>query len=813
MARARVRAGGPTRALRFLRAGVASKAAACIALSVLGTGAPRGAPATEGAQDSDAVLEEIVVTAQKRVENLQQVPISAQVISSQYLAEQNYNSLADLTQTVPGVNISSQGWSDSLVIRGIGSGAGAGGDTDLDQSVATFDDDIYHGRSKLSGATFLDLDRIEILKGPQSTFFGNNAIAGALNIVTKKPDDTFDATGRLLYGQFGQYAAEGAVNVPITDTLSARLAVMRNGQSGWIENVDTGREASDENNEAARLTLLFKPDGDLDATLKIEGSENRTSGTSFAEPVQFVNCPPAAPLTPSSVGSYCGQALALHLPIGLNSNENSGLPGQGSYLSTVEDVLTVNYRQWGHTFTSISGYYNYTNDMDWDVANLPTPTYTADQHERYHQFSQELRVASPTDQPVQYLAGVYFQSDDLVSDEDVNLFFLDPLIDAVPPLEPLAPYTPIGLQIHPSLEEKIYSAFGSLNWHVTDRLNLSAGLRASEVIKSGEFTNVLVGGSKQVYGGGTQLPPPLEALASAVIFPVGTSPPLDRTDKALMPSAGIQYQVIPDAMAYFSYSKGFKAGGYNVATPLPPSLAVGFGPEHVNAYELGIKSEWFDRTVLLNADVFRSDYTDLQVTAGYFNPALNAGEAIIQNAAASRSQGIEMAAQWAITKDLRLSANVTYLDSYYVSYPSATQTTLQAFCSGSYVLPYCSQFPNPVPQFTNRSGEQTPFAPRWSGTVTGSYSILLPGDYKFTTTVSPYFTSSYNEQDPYLLGTPAYVQVDARLTFESPDRRWALDLIGKNLTDRVIVISGNGTVDTAEKEEPRNFAAQIRFHW
>jgi outer membrane receptor protein involved in Fe transport len=765
---------------------------------------PDGACAQEEPQ---ARLEEVVVTAQKRVENVQSVPISAQVISGQALASQNHTSFEDLTQVVPGVNISSDGWNNNLFIRGIGSG----GATNFDQSVATFEDDIYHGRSKMSETAFLDLDRIEILKGPQSTFFGNNAIAGALNIVTRKPGDTFEADARALYGMHGQYAAEGAVTLPVSEQVSFRAAAIFDGDGGWIKNVNTGGKAPIRNNKAGRVTVAYRPGDNLDATLKIEGSFNKTTGTAFGEPQQFVNCPPAPPLTPSSNGSHCAEALALHLPIGLENDQNSGLPGQFNFLSSLEDVLTVNYHRWGHTITSVTGYSHYSANMHWDVANLPTPTYTANQQEHYHQFSQELRLVSPADRRVSYLLGVYYQTDHLVSHQGAVLNFLNPIIEAFIP--PLVPYLPLNLQIHYPQDEEIYSAFASLSWSATDRLKLTAGVRGSEVKKDALLTNSFLGAATDVYGGGAALPPAIESLIGQVIFPVGTSPPLRRTDRALMPSAGIQYQLLPRVMTYFSYSRGFKAGGYNEGGALPPSLPVGFGPEHVNAYELGLKSEWLDDRLLVNLDVFRSDYQDLQVSAGFYNPALNAGEVVFQNAAVSRSQGVELETRWAPTRDFRLAVNATYLDSHYVSYPSATQTTLAAFCSGKYVLPYCSVYPNPVPQFTDRSGERTQYAPRWSGSISGSYSLLLPRDLKLTATVSPYLTSSYNDQDPYILGTAGYVRLDARLTVASSDERWAVDLIGKNLTDRVIVISGSAGVSIAQKEEPLNVAVQARYRW
>src|SRR2546421_2164472 len=196
--------------------------------------------------------------------------------------------------------------------------------------------DIYHGRSRTTQATFLDLDRIEVLKGPQSTFFGNNAIAGALSIVTRKPGDTLDGFARALYGEYGQYAAEGAVGGPLNDKLGARAAVTFNGGDGWIKNVNTGEYAPHVHDMAGRVTLLFKATEDLEATLKIEGSKHRETGAAFSgQPMQIVNCPPPPPITPNFAGPGCAQYLSVGgLPTGFDNNRTGDDPGQGNDLST-----------------------------------------------------------------------------------------------------------------------------------------------------------------------------------------------------------------------------------------------------------------------------------------------------------------------------------------------------------------------------------------------------------------------------------------------------------------------------------------------
>ena len=753
-------------------------------------------------------LYEVVVTAQRRTENLQDVPVSVQVINGQTLGEQNHNTLEDLIRTVPGVHVSGSSFSNLIFIRGVGSGDNAS----FDQSVAMFVDDIYHGRSRMSAATFLDLDRIEVLKGPQSTFFGNNAIAGALNIVSRKPGSTFEAETRAVYGEFGQYALEGAMGGPLTDTFGARLAVTRNGVSeGWIHNVNLGADSSRTNNVAGRLTLDFHPSDAMDATMKIEGSRQRIAGRIN----QYGECPPPAPYAPGSVGSggACAQALALGgVPMGFDTDENVGLPGQGSRLSTFEDVLTINYGKWGHTLTSVSGFYNYHFESKEDVGNLPVDTIaTVGFPENYHQISQELRIASAVDQPIEYLAGVYFQTDRLEWTQNWTI----PLLNFVPAalgLPELAPYLPMGFKTAFLQDEDVYSVFGSLRWKVTDRLKLNAGLRGSWQKK--DFTEELhYGTSTQRYGSDfVPLPPALEPLWAPILAygPPGTRGS-DRSERAWMPSGGIQYQVHPEAMLYLTYARGFKAGGFNGQGSLAEQ-STGYGPEHVNAYELGLKSKWFDDRLLLDLDVFRSDYKGLQVPGAIFQPATNTNVFFIGNAAKSRSQGVELETQWVVSRDFRLAANVTYLDSQYVSYPTAPRTTLENVCAGS-ADPYClARFPAGVPQLHDSSGQRTLYAPLWSGSVTASHSMPLPGDYRVTTELMSYFTSSYNDDpDGLFRGLGNYVRLDAKLTLAQPDRRWAVDLIGKNLTDRTILTWYGPPIYT--KERGRNVAVQFRYKW
>lgn len=776
-----------------------------------------------GSASAHAKLEEVLVTAHRRLEDLQDVPVSAQVISTETLTEQNHYALEELTQTLPAVHVATGGASNDLFIRGIGSAE----DPSFDQSVAMFTDDIYKGRSRMSDATFLDLDRIEVLKGPQTTFFGNNAIAGALNIVTKKPGKRLDMWSRALYGMFGQYAIEGAVGGPITDTLGVRVAATRNGDDrGWIDNVNTNRHVPRLNNLAGRVTFAFDPSEALNATLKVEASQHRISGTSLDQPRQYTNCPPPAPLPPSFGGlGGCAQALTLGVPIGISSNEISALPGQGNRLSTFESVLTFTYQKWSQTFTSVSGFYKYNFDTNEDFAQLPVPLVTGQEEESYHQFSQEFRVASPSDQQIEYLAGLYFQTDRLTPNAELNAPLFN-FLATIPGLSALSPYLPISGNGFFKQGEDVYSLFGALSWNINPRLKLSSGLRGSSVRKDVDAFGVF-GSSTQLYGGWVPFPQAIWPIVDTVFGPsccdpaAAPSPTLRKTDKAWMPYAAVQYRLNPRTMAYFTYTRGFKAGGFegqqlDSASKNGTLDLIPYKPEYVNAYEFGVKSRALSDKLLLSVDVFRSDYTDLQSFAVIFIPQFNTFGGVVVNAAKSRSQGVEMQAQWLIFNDFQLSTDVTYLDSYYVSFPNAPASTLQQFCAGADAgTTGCSGFQTPVPAFRDISGQQTPFAPRWSGSLTARYRPVVAGAYRLVAELSPYFTSSYwgsAGPDDVIPRVHSYLRLDARIGVESPDERWNVDMIGKNLTDRVIT-SGSSDLYLSSRLQPRNVAVQVRYRW
>lgn len=776
------------------------------------------AAAEQSAEDPE-LLEEIVVTARKRTENLQDVPMSAEVISGQTLADYSIRSLSELSQSLPGIQLNSTGASGQFFIRGIGSGS----NLTFDQSVGTFIDDIYHGRARIADEGFLDLDRVEVLKGPQSTFFGNNAVAGALNIVTAKPTDAFDGSVRALYGQYGQYAGEGMLNIPLNPDLAVRIAAIGDGMSGWAKDPYAGHDQPDQNNKAGRITFLYRPSDDFDATLKVEGGSNHDSDGGVVG-----DCPPPAPFaSPPGASNFCAAAIKAGYTLGASNFRDTTNAGEGMDLSTFEDVLTLHYRVGEDTLTSVTGFYNYHFQENVDADGTPLQLLNLQVLEAYHQFSQELRIASPQGQTFEYLAGLYVQDDHLDGNaNNLNDFYQTTAANekANPTL---VPYFPLGASQPYEQEEHSYAAFAALDWNVTDQLKVGAGLRGSWVYKSAA-SDPFDGTATAAYGGLVPLPTAaLQALAAKL---VGTPKPAwsaKDSYNAGMPSAEIDYKIVPTVMAYATYARGFLAGVPTDVGYVPPATGVSTPPilpEHVNAYEVGLKSSLFDDHLRLNVDVFRSNYTDLQVANFLIGATGPVSE--ITNAGSSRTQGVELSEDWVLS-GFRFRTAVTYLNARYISYPNVTLTAAETYChTTNPTAAACKlEFPNGVPALQDLSGQPTSFAPTWSGSMTASYTAALPRGWHFITESDVYATTNYfygngGTDDPEQM-QPGYARLDGRLTLEGPNAHWAIDVILKNLTDKLIILGGAGGTSLPASngstllqiDQPRNIAVQARYQW
>jgi iron complex outermembrane receptor protein len=822
---------------------------------------------------AQAVMEEIVVTAQKREQNLQDVPISVSAVSGNALQAQNLGEMETLTVQLPNIHISESGIGDKLFIRGIGSGINAG----FEQSVGTFIDGVYYGRSLQTRSQFLDIERVEVLRGPQSTFFGNNAIAGALNITTRRPTEELSGYVNSFYEiENNEHHYEAAIGGALSETLSARISGLASGLDGWVNNLNTGQTEGEERNRALRLSFLFTPNETFDALLKVEGGAFEVLGRSL----QTIDCPPVTgpagtcAVTTAPVLAAFGPVFAPPLfadfddTFDTNTQYNGPVPtrftqavntlGAGESgraipppvaalsardlgdLQNTNTSLTLNWHLDAHTLTAVTGFSRYEFAFRQPTDFVPLPLAGAEQLEDFEQFSQEIRLTSEAGDTIEYMAGAYFQNSELSVREDIHLYlappyfqpastyFTDPCRAPARANDPTCrlPATIAGLTSVHGQEEDSWAGFGSVTWNLSDTLRTTLGARYTVVEKSLDRRQSI---EDRAPGVTVPCPPTAAAalgcIAGAPLLVTANNPPagrafgwkqgflaLDREDKKFTPAINVQWDMNDSAMLYASYTKGFKAGGYDQRNLFLSAASGQFEPESADAYEFGMKSRLLDGSMMLNVALFRSDYDNLQVST--FDGVVNF---LVNNAASARTQGLEIDLRWALTDNFVLSGAVALLDAQWDDYRDAQCTALDLARA-----PNASCTVSPATGFLvqDLSGEDLLMSPDWSGNVGAEYYWPLDGGLEVQTQLLVYF-----QDDKFLAADndPATVQesftkVNLRLALVS-DSGWEVALVGRNLTDELTsphaedlpLRSTNSFFRLTDR--PRTLALQGQYRW
>jgi len=757
------------------------------------SGLVMGVPGAATAQDAvGGAVEEVVVTAQRREQRLQDVPAAVSVVSGQALERGGLRNLEELGARLPTVKIVQGAGADLVNIRGVGSG----GNTGFEQAVATFVDGVYRGRARSIRASLFDVDRIEVLKGPQSTFFGNNAIAGALNITTRKPGTTFGYNLTALTAPSdGEYAIEGGVTAPLSDKLSIRLAGKLYGQDGYIYNSITNADGPHVRESVGRFSIRWEPSENFRSDFRIDAGQSNTQGAFNNE---LLKCPPD-PAYGAARGPCAAYLAASGGVIDAQLNYRSALPDTYYDYRFQEAAWTNSLQLGSHSLTSITSYFHHDADLLVQLIPIPLPgiggggNMPSSAVEDYRQISQEVRLQSASGGFFEYMVGGYYSQGHLGLG-GLTGFYFNPFGSFVPQFYNAG--SPIAGLIDMTQRDSTKSAFASATIRPVQRVRVNLGLRYSVVDKTAHRANVLGVAGPIPYI--ENFVPGSPAAQTAVRNILGGNAndfaQPSRTDKKLMPSVGVQYDVSEQVMAYVSYTRGFKAGGYG-------SSAIGdvFGPETVDAYEAGLKSTLFDRRLTLNLAVFQSDYKGLQESANIFLPS-GSIQTAIRNAAGARSKGVELGGTLRITEAVAFTGDVALLDAKYTSYPNGSCTIFGTLTAG------CVQ---------NLSGKRRPYAPTFSGNAGFNVTLPLAG-FELRLDPSLYFTSRFYQSgtiDP-LIVQPGYVKFDARIGFGPADRRWEVALIGKNLTDK-LTASGRGPVSaaggtiSASPDRPRSVAIQV----
>lgn len=750
-------------------------------------------------------LEEIVVTARKRSESLQDVPLSVAAVSGELIQQQGIKKLDDLQFKVPNFTMTETGLGSQVAIRGIFSGVNQG----FEQSVGTYIDGIHYGRAQQSRAPFLDVERVEVLRGPQSILFGKNSIAGALNIISAQP--TREAEG---YVQ-GSYQPDGddwemlgAWSGSISDTLRARVAGRFHKGDGYVQNLTLHRQEPQREDWNIRGIVEWDVTDKLELNFKAEHGQFDVDGRN----IEIFNELPsthASPLFNGKTYAEILRALGADASV-LNNVKDLKRSANGDTSDNTSDtyVLTANLDTDLGTLTSISGYNKFKYDELCDCDFTGAVMLNLDLREKYEQFSQEIRLASDTKGKLDYIVGGFFQTSDHSYRDAINIPTDSRL---VPVINALVPGQNFGTAIQSTraareahVDTSILSAFAQVNYDITDQFRVTVGGRVTHEEKKGDRTLTIqnldgtaLTGTKAVLAplvfgqllkiSSTNLttvatlPGTPGAQARALLNALGTHPvdgKLSRT--GFVPSVTLQYDVNDDIMLYGSFVKGTKSGGFdfrgnNRGFYSTMEDAFEFSEEKATNWEAGAKTRLLDGRAIFNVALYHTKIQDLQVSV--FDGVLGY---VVGNADA-RTQGVEVDGRFSVTRDLILRGSGALTDFEFTHYPNG-----QCFPG---------QVPDGIGGQCDYEGKTNQLVADWQATLAVDWAHQLTEGLELRTTADMFATDGYflsPTLDPNQV-QDSYVKFNMRLAVGDPSHRWEVALLGKNLTDKKVVSMGVST--------------------
>ena len=762
---------------------------------------PRGTAlaATEAGTDAtpEGGLETIVVTARKRTESVQDVPVDVTAVTGEEIRRQDLTSLEKLAEVTPDFNVgrASNGSAAQLTLRGIGSSSTSIG---IEQSVAVVVDDVYYGQGRVIEEGFFDLGEVTILKGPQALFFGKNATAGVISLTSADPTSTAELMTKAAYEiESKTTQVEAVASGPLTDTLGLRVAVrgsIMNG--GYYKNqadavtYSTFDSATDETTNhvagpapsdspgehelLARVTLKWTPTDQLTASLKLSSDYNYVNNSSW----NYVaySCPTGfLALNPQWA---CGSSFVTHqnnMPTDI-AQDYPYADGGGTYnrYQSYAATLTVNYKLDDYTLTSVSNYQTNTNTWlcacDFESSG-PTGVW-ATEDSTWYATSEEFRALSTFHSPVNFMIGGLAQKTMRV----FNQWVTD---GGVSNSDAPQGYEYVTTAKYSTTSGRTYAVFGQAIWDIVRTVEATAGLRYTHETKDSFFT--------QPYNN-----PLVTAIFRPEDAPLGIVT-ANQLFTNVSPEATISWKPIQDIMFYAAYKTGYKSGGFDnsginsAAIPANPATYMTFKPEKAKGFEVGAKTTTLDNQLRVNLELFNYKYTDLQVD--FFNSPIFAFQTVSADA---RTAGAELDVDFAphAVSGLTLHASLIYDQAKYTSFNGpcyAGQTPAEGCSIPSATLP-----------FQPLSDAPLGMAPLFTGTAGARYDLPLRGDGLHLASSldarysDAYLASSFNNPASR---QGSYVILDAALRLITSSDKYEFAVVGKNLTNRFYV---NGVVDGPE---------------
>jgi len=750
---------------------IIKKAMFLLGASVAVTASPAWAQTAD--EESGWMLDEIIVTAQKRAENQQTVPISVTTATADFMAKNDIRTLEDLNGSVPGFfATNSVAYNTAPVsIRGIGGSTGSAAFFN-DAPVAAYVDGVYVARTVIPTTNLQDVESVQVLRGPQGTLYGRNSTAGAVLLTTKRAHQEFEAEVSAGYARFDEVTVGGVVNGALTDTLSARAVIAYSDKAGFGINTNDGSSVNGSQDLTARLSLNFEPSDDVSFDLITEFYHRK------AQPGLI-----ALSSLEAGDGSANPYILRPDLDQVIDDREFTALNANRSDSKTYAVTLLGEWDLGAVSIHSITGYrdLDFVGAQDTDNTRLDITRNAAPIQAK--QFSQELRLESNNDGPFSWILGGFYFSEDLGIQARTNFQrrFLPTGLDAV---------------LESAQKTNAVAIFGDATYELTEKLSLTVGGRYSYEQKTFSTDRIDLSLFEGSHAGGPFVGTyagPGEVMRDTAAFADEAS----FTD--FSPRAVLDYQVSDDIFLFASFSQGFKSGGFNTF-----ANDEAFGPEDITSYEIGFKSEWADNRVRVNGAAFYNDYTDLQVRTS--EGGLGAK---IVNVGVARIQGAELEMSVAVTEHLTISGNVAYLDA------EITQGTIDAPSTDFGILSANNGIPSII---HNVAGNKLPRSPEWQTYLNVSYErpvgsvmMALSATYKYQDDVFYLETN----QDSDVFAGEAWDEIDLRLAISDPDDMWEVSIYGQNVTNnrRVSFAAAFGGFPSGAVNEPAKWGIETVFRF
>lgn len=758
-------------------------------------------------------LGEIVVTARRREENLQDTPISVTAFSSEALELRQADTVGDIGRFAPNVslepvaNISGSSASITTFIRGVGQ-------TDfnitVDPGVGLYYDGVYVARTAGALLDLGDVQSIQILRGPQGTLFGKNTIGGAIIVNSIPPSNDFDLEGEIATGSFNRLDARGMINVPVSDRVAVRAVVGLRTRDGYQERLSDGGRQGNVDTLGGRIAIRAELTDDFKATLSFDANRRREQsaantllqvsegfdviGVAGGFPVtnggfqsffwnkvlQAPNCGPVGTPAPATVNCYGPHWFTNNIDKTWGTNRNlSNFDLWGTNLTLDWEIGSVDFK-------SITAYRETKAQFSFDFDGSPIPLGESFNNIDQKQFSQEFQLTGTLfDGVVDFTGGLYYLKEKATDSNLLTFAFAD--------------FVSGG-----DVDNDSYAAYLQATINVTDRFSITPGIRYTDETKRFDpsrqrITDDRTGGAllllSRCFVRQTPIIPPDPALCptpDTTLNPQGdnilSAVEVQTKASEWTPALSLDYKVTDQTLIYASYSKGFKSGGFTQRIFPPEPAATPFAPEFVESYEVGVKSELFDRRLRLNIAAFQADYTDIQIV-------VNEGIAPkVRNAGRARIRGIEVETQAKLADFLTIQGGFGYLDAYYreVS-PTAAPVNVN------------SRFPQ-VPKWTASGSFDAELYKGDAGTLS------LHGDWSYK---GGHFKDAINTPALYQEG---YSVFGANLSYELPGDNWDVRVGVTNLTDKRYLLGGYSDLQqtgatTGGYSRPREWFLKLRYRY